>query len=78
MYGPVPVVGLAVMVPLQPPLQVTLPAGVLIAIGDDVEPTVTVWVVGGEQEMPSSTVTVYVPAHRPVAVAAFPPEGAQE
>ena len=77
-YGPVPEVGFAVITPLHPPLQLTLVAGVFTVTGVDVEPTVMVCVIGGEHEIASSTVTVYVPAQSPVAVAALPPEGAQE
>jgi hypothetical protein len=63
--------------PLHCPLQTTL-----VCVPDNVnvpvDVTVTAMVDGGEQERASVTVHVYVPGQSPVAVAAVPPEGAQE
>jgi hypothetical protein len=76
MYEPVPPAAEIVAAPLLPLLQLTF----VIDVTLDVSPAgcvmVTVWVL--VQELASVMVQVYVPAARPVAVAAVPPAGAQE
>ena len=67
--------GVAVAVPLEPPLQFTVVLLIETVI-PEVLATVTVCVRG--HPLAPVTVTVYVPAHRLDAVAPVPPLGAHE
>jgi hypothetical protein len=75
-YGLVPPLAVVVMLPLFPPKQLTF---VWVVLATAIAPpllvivTVCVVVMHGVWVI----VTVYVPGHNPVAVAAFPPDGAQ-
>jgi hypothetical protein len=75
-YGPVPPVTVALADPVHCPLQDTL-----VCVPPIVRPppeVETVIATVPTLAQASVTVTVYVPAHKLVAVAAFPPEGAHE
>jgi hypothetical protein len=74
-YIGVPPAGVTVAVPLLPPLQL---AGEVDTLADSaIAGCVIVTVLDAVQLFASETVTVYVPAASPVAVAAAPPEGVQ-
>jgi len=76
-YGAVPPVTVFVDVPSQTPLQ-----DALVSEPDNVKPppvlVIVITAVDVLHNVASVTVTVYVPGHRPVAVAALPPLGAHE
>ena len=76
MYGPVPPIVVTVELPLFPPKQETFTEDTIDAVGEPALTIVTVDVM--EQPLASVIVQVYEPAANPVAVAAFPPEGAHE
>ena len=73
MYGPVPPEALTVAEPLLPAKQETLVVAVITAVGEPAFVTVTE--AFPVQPFASVNTTVYVPARRPVAVAAVPPDG---
>jgi len=76
-YGGVPPVTVLTEEPSQTPLH-----DAFVSVPDKVTPPPVVVIVITAVEVlhnvASVTVTVYVPGHRPVAVAEFPPLGAQE
>jgi hypothetical protein len=73
-YGAVPPVGVIVAVPLFAPKQVMFVEEIVAA---STAGSVTVKDCVPVQPFASVTVSVYVPAQRPVAVAEVPPDGAQ-
>jgi len=74
-YGPVPPEAVTEAVPFAPPLQETF---VCACVALSTVGCVIVTTAVPLQELASVTVTVYVPALSPDAVAAFPPDGAHE
>jgi len=75
-YPGVPPLAEAVAVPLLPPKQLTAPVVMLITIGGGSRMSGLV-VAFDWHPFASSTVTVYDPADKPVAVGVVPPEGIQ-